>query len=183
MVQVDHRTQQKTIIRIESLPENLRELAGVCVLEDGDVFHCGGLGPMNSLYKINPQTRGVERLPPMPHADGCIVPVEVGGSVYIFTGWYKTSAYRFSLSEKRWYKLRTPPVSCEDSYTVHCNGHILVSGSSTSAVYEYSLHSNEYRKVFDEEGVLLRTESGELFLLSRDKKIYKSSERDWCSWE
>ena len=183
MVQVVNGTRQKIIIRIESLPENLRDRAGVCVLEDGDVFHCGGYGPMSSLYKINPQTRGVERLAPMPRADGCFVPVEVDGSVYIFTGLKNTSAYRFSLSEKRWYELRAPPVPCKDSYTVHCNGHILVSVSKTSGVYEYSLHSNEYRKVFDKEGVLLRTESGELFLLSPDKKIYKSSERDWCSWE
>ena len=131
MVQVDNRTLQTTIIRIESLPEDLRLGAGVCVLEVGDVFHCGGAGflsSMRTLYKINPQTRGVERLPPMLHADAGFVPVEVGGSVYIFTGWKKTSAYRFSLSEKRWYELRAPPVSCNISYTVHCNGYILVSG-------------------------------------------------------
>ena len=187
LFEVDSLELVQRDIEIDTLPERLGRWAGICALEDGDIFYCGGSSGISfiaSCYKINPKTREFQKLPDFPSNLGIVVPLQQDDYVYVFGNGAVTSnlAFKYSLKEARWESLPKMPFISQNTFCISVYQSIFLIGFYSKGVYQFN--KTDYTKVFNcgtGYKALFKTEDGEIFLMSRGT-IFSSSENDYSNW-
>ena len=115
--------------KLDCLPERVGNYAGVCILDDGEIFYCGGCsnGWRSWCFKINLTANTCERLADFPSNVGAIVPLQVNEEVYTFGNNLSpgNKAFKYSLKKDNWYPLPKLPINTYNVSSISFKGKII----------------------------------------------------------
>lgn len=125
---MDYLTLTGSKTPIHTLPDTLGMCSGLCLLDDGNIFYCGGYSSDNLkvCYKINPTTLEWKKLQDLPKSVNSIVPLQIKDSIYVFGGHPHYESWRYSISDNVWNPISGLKSQC--IYPVQCNKTILLAG-------------------------------------------------------
>jgi hypothetical protein len=131
--------------------------ASWCLLDNGDIFVCGGNGRDSSevmIVKTLPES--IQALQGFAGRSGHSL-VQVNRDIYVFGGSKGNFTERYSLLDDKWVVLTVMPQKIQRSSACRVKEGVLITGSDTDKLLLYSLEENTYLQVdFPLTGYTLR---------------------------
>ena len=174
--------------------------ASWCLLDNGDIFLCGGNGRDSSeVMRISINPLCIKSLQGFSGRSGHSL-VYIAGEVYVFGGNKGNLTEKYSFNEDQWVSLTALPQKIQRSSSCVVNEGVLTTGSESDKLWLYQIDENSYTQVdfplagcslrnkivFFNENLLYCLTGDRLIVFDWEKQVLVKeqsiTDRDWWSY-